>query len=150
MRATLTPCWSLPPTVDLSHYVAQVFGEREVDPRGVDRRRIGPGRRFDVWCQAVRLASRCGLALGLVLVASLGSIVGWVESTFAVQVFSRDVYPLDRLPTEARAGEIVQKTGRIGGHDVARRPEPVTARWAADLSRGLAVGRPAIRRVCSS
>jgi lipoprotein-releasing system permease protein len=49
-----------------------------------------------------------GLALGLVLVASLGTIVGWVESWFAIDLLSADVYLIGDLPTEARAGEIAR------------------------------------------
>ncbi|HUF73114.1 MAG TPA: lipoprotein-releasing ABC transporter permease subunit [Gammaproteobacteria bacterium] len=49
-----------------------------------------------------------GLALGLALVASLGTIVGWIEAALSVELFSGDVYPIDDLPTEARAGEITR------------------------------------------
>jgi lipoprotein-releasing system permease protein len=49
-----------------------------------------------------------GLVLGLLLVASLGTIVGWVESLFAIDLLSADVYLIGDLPTEARAGEIAQ------------------------------------------
>lgn len=49
-----------------------------------------------------------GLALGLALVASLGTIVGWVESVFAIDLLSADVYLIGDLPTEARAGEIAK------------------------------------------
>jgi lipoprotein-releasing system permease protein len=49
-----------------------------------------------------------GLAVGLLLVASLGSIVAWVESAFSVVVWSADVYGIGRLPTEARPAEIAQ------------------------------------------
>jgi lipoprotein-releasing system permease protein len=47
-----------------------------------------------------------GLALGLALVASLGTIVGWVEAAFGIDVLSADVYLVDELLTEARPGEI--------------------------------------------
>jgi len=47
-----------------------------------------------------------GLALGLALVASLGTIVGWVEAVFGIDVLSADVYLVDELLTEARPGEI--------------------------------------------
>lgn len=49
-----------------------------------------------------------GLLLGLVLVATLGTIVGWIEAWFAIDLLSTDVYPIGDLPTEARAGEIAQ------------------------------------------
>ncbi len=49
-----------------------------------------------------------GLLLGLALVAGLGTIVGWVESLFAIDLLSADVYLIGDLPTEARAGEIVR------------------------------------------
>jgi len=49
-----------------------------------------------------------GLVLGLVLVESLGTIVGWVESWFAIDLLSAEVYLIGDLPTEARTGEIVQ------------------------------------------
>lgn len=49
-----------------------------------------------------------GLLLGLALVASLGTIVGWVETWFSIELFSGDVYAIDDLPTEARPGEIVR------------------------------------------
>lgn len=49
-----------------------------------------------------------GLALGLGLVASLGTIVGWIETWLSIELFSGDVYPIDDLPTEARSGEIVR------------------------------------------
>ena len=47
-----------------------------------------------------------GLALGLTLVASLGTIVGWVEDAFGIDLLSGDVYLVDELLTEARGGEI--------------------------------------------
>jgi lipoprotein-releasing system permease protein len=47
-----------------------------------------------------------GLALGLALIATLGTIVGWVETVFSIDLLSADVYLIDELPTEARAGEI--------------------------------------------
>jgi len=47
-----------------------------------------------------------GLALGLALVASLGTIVGWVEAAFGIDLLSADVYLVDELLTEARPGEI--------------------------------------------
>jgi lipoprotein-releasing system permease protein len=47
-----------------------------------------------------------GLALGLLLVACLGTIVGWVERAFAIDLLSADVYLIGELPTEARPGEI--------------------------------------------
>jgi lipoprotein-releasing system permease protein len=47
-----------------------------------------------------------GLALGLALVASLGTIVGWVEAAFGIDLLSADVYLVDDLLTEARPGEI--------------------------------------------
>ena len=47
-----------------------------------------------------------GLALGLALVASLGTIVGWVETAFGIDLLSGDVYLVDELLTEARPGEI--------------------------------------------
>jgi lipoprotein-releasing system permease protein len=49
-----------------------------------------------------------GLALGLTLVASLGTIVGWVEGWFSIDLLSADVYLIGDLPTEARAGEIAR------------------------------------------
>ena len=49
-----------------------------------------------------------GLVLGLALVASLGTIVGWVESWFAIDLLSADVYLIGDLPTEARPGEIAR------------------------------------------
>jgi lipoprotein-releasing system permease protein len=49
-----------------------------------------------------------GLALGLVLVVSLGTIVGWIEAWFAIDLLAADVYLIGELPTEARAGEIAQ------------------------------------------
>jgi lipoprotein-releasing system permease protein len=52
-----------------------------------------------------------GLALGLALVASLGTIVGWVETWFSIELFSGDVYPIDDLPAEARASEIARICG---------------------------------------
>jgi len=47
-----------------------------------------------------------GLLLGLGLVASLGTIVGWVESWFTIDLLAADVYLIGDLPTEARVGEI--------------------------------------------
>lgn len=47
-----------------------------------------------------------GLALGLALVASLGTIVGWVEAAFGIDLLSAEVYLVDDLLTEARPGEI--------------------------------------------
>jgi lipoprotein-releasing system permease protein len=49
-----------------------------------------------------------GLVLGLVLVASLGTIVGWIEGLFTIDLLAADVYLIGDLPTEARAGEIAQ------------------------------------------
>lgn len=49
-----------------------------------------------------------GLVLGLVLVAGLGSIVGWVESWFGIDLLAADVYLIGELPTEARTGEIAR------------------------------------------
>jgi lipoprotein-releasing system permease protein len=49
-----------------------------------------------------------GLALGLLLVASLGTIVGWIEGWFSIDLLDADVYLIGDLPTEARIGEIVQ------------------------------------------
>ena len=47
-----------------------------------------------------------GLVLGLALVASLGTIVGWIEAAFAIDLLDADVYLIGELPTETRAGEI--------------------------------------------
>ena len=47
-----------------------------------------------------------GLALGLALVASLQTIVGWIESAFGIDLLSADVYPIGDLPIEARPAEI--------------------------------------------
>jgi len=52
-----------------------------------------------------------GLLLGLVLVASLGTIVGWVEGWFSIDLLAADVYLIGDLPTEARLGEIVRVCG---------------------------------------
>jgi lipoprotein-releasing system permease protein len=49
-----------------------------------------------------------GLVLGLILVASLGPVVGWIEGAFAVDLLSEDVYPIGDLPVEVRAAEIAQ------------------------------------------
>jgi len=49
-----------------------------------------------------------GLLLGLILVASLGTVVGWIESLFAIDLLSEDVYPIGDLPAEARPFEIAQ------------------------------------------
>lgn len=49
-----------------------------------------------------------GLALGLVLVASLGTIVGWVESWFSIDLLAAEVYLIGDLPTEARFGEVAR------------------------------------------
>lgn len=49
-----------------------------------------------------------GLVLGLVLVASLGTIVGWVESWFTIDLLAADVYLIGDLPTEARVGEVAR------------------------------------------
>lgn len=49
-----------------------------------------------------------GLALGLALVLCLGTVVGWIESWFAIDLLAADVYLIGELPTEARAGEILQ------------------------------------------
>jgi lipoprotein-releasing system permease protein len=49
-----------------------------------------------------------GLVLGLVLVVSLGPIVGWVESWFGIDVLAADVYLIGELPTEARPAEIAR------------------------------------------
>lgn len=49
-----------------------------------------------------------GLALGLALVASIGTIVGWIESWFAIDLLDADVYLIGELPTEARPAEIAQ------------------------------------------
>jgi lipoprotein-releasing system permease protein len=52
-----------------------------------------------------------GLALGLALVASLGSVVAWIEGLFAIDLLAADVYLIGELPTEARAGEIARICG---------------------------------------
>jgi lipoprotein-releasing system permease protein len=52
-----------------------------------------------------------GLALGLLLVASLGTIVAGIESWFAIDLLDPDVYLIGELPTEARVGEIVRICG---------------------------------------
>ena len=49
-----------------------------------------------------------GLLLGLALVASLGTVVGWVESWFAIDLLAADVYLIGDLPTEARFPEIAR------------------------------------------
>jgi lipoprotein-releasing system permease protein len=49
-----------------------------------------------------------GLALGLALVASLGTIVDWIERIFSIDLLSADVYLIGDLPTEARAGDVLR------------------------------------------
>lgn len=49
-----------------------------------------------------------GLALGLGLAASLGTIVGWIESWFSIDLLNADVYLIGDLPTDARAGEVLR------------------------------------------
>jgi lipoprotein-releasing system permease protein len=49
-----------------------------------------------------------GLALGLAVVLSLSTIVGWVDALFSIELFSGDVYAIDDLPTEARPIEIAR------------------------------------------
>ena len=49
-----------------------------------------------------------GLVLGLILVVSLGTVVGWIEAAFAVDLLSADIYPIGDLPVDARIGEIAQ------------------------------------------
>jgi lipoprotein-releasing system permease protein len=49
-----------------------------------------------------------GLLLGLVIAVELGSIVGFFESVFGVDLLAADVYFISDLPTEVRAGEVVR------------------------------------------
>lgn len=49
-----------------------------------------------------------GLVLGLALLASLGTIVGWIDAWFSIDLFSGDVYAIDDVPAEARPGEIAR------------------------------------------
>lgn len=64
---------------------------------------------FVVQGSGIGLIGVCGgLVLGLAVVASLGTIVGLIEASLSVELFSGDVYPIDDLPTEARAGEIAR------------------------------------------
>lgn len=52
-----------------------------------------------------------GLALGLLLVAYLGTIVDLIEAAFGVDLLSADVYLIGDLPAEARAGEVARVCG---------------------------------------
>jgi lipoprotein-releasing system permease protein len=54
------------------------------------------------------IGALAGLVLGLILVASLGTVVGWVEGLFSIDLLSEDIYPIGELPAEARLGEIAQ------------------------------------------
>lgn len=54
------------------------------------------------------IGTLAGLVLGLALAASLGTIVGWVESLFAIDLLSAEVYMIGDLPTEPRMGEVVR------------------------------------------
>jgi lipoprotein-releasing system permease protein len=49
-----------------------------------------------------------GLALGMLLVASLGTVVGWIENWLAIDLLSAEVYLIGDLPTEARLDETLR------------------------------------------
>jgi lipoprotein-releasing system permease protein len=54
------------------------------------------------------IGTAAGLALGLALVAYLGSIVGFIEAVFGIDLLSADAYLIGDLATEARLPEVAR------------------------------------------
>ncbi len=49
-----------------------------------------------------------GIGLGVLVASQLASIVGSIEAVLGVDLLAAEVYPVDGLPTQARAGEIAR------------------------------------------
>lgn len=49
-----------------------------------------------------------GIGLGVLVAAQLANIVAFIEAVFSVDLLAADVYPIDGLPTQARAGEVAR------------------------------------------
>ena len=54
------------------------------------------------------LGTLSGVALGLLTMRYLDAVVGFIESTFGMDLLAEDVYFIADLPTQARFGEIAQ------------------------------------------
>ncbi len=48
-----------------------------------------------------------GLVLGVIGALQISSLASWIESTFALQILSADVYPIDFLPSALRLSDVL-------------------------------------------
>ncbi|MEX0740557.1 MAG: lipoprotein-releasing ABC transporter permease subunit [Pseudohongiella sp.] len=58
-------------------------------------------------CLVGLLGTLIGLVLGVLLAVSVSDLFAWIEQLSGAQLLSADVYPVDFLPSELRAGDLI-------------------------------------------